>query len=109
MTSERIRLPQNNGETGVHRTGDDQHDRVVNDFHDGDRRRVGREREPERRPSRYAGAEQWQTKASTTASATIGPLLQPSAVPITIPSTSPIEQPVKQCTVALNARRFSED
>src|SRR5919202_2738021 len=34
---------------------------------------------------------------------------QPKAVASTIPSTSPMAQPVRQCTVALNAARFSEE
>ena len=36
------------GEPGLHRPRDQEHDCVIDDFHDGDRNRVGRERHRDR-------------------------------------------------------------
>ena len=56
---ERQRAPEEAAaQPGVHGAGDGQHHRVVDDLHDDDRHRVGRERDADRRPQRHARAQQ---------------------------------------------------
>ncbi|MEA2595468.1 MAG: hypothetical protein QOF01_1937 [Thermomicrobiales bacterium] len=102
-------------ESRLHRVWDGEHDSVVDDFHDCDRKRVGGKRQSGGLRQGSTGARtgrsvsDWpKTKASTTEIAIVGASRQPSAVPMIMPSTSPIAHPVKQCTVALKASRRSD-